>query len=79
MMKPLKKREICCKIRMDKEVHPEDGKEGGGLILEVNEELIILRSPEEIHAEDLKKLADFRIIDDTFARSFSATPIRSAV
>lgn len=34
------------------------------------EELIVLRTPDEIRAEDLKKLASFRIMDDTFARSF---------
>ena len=34
------------------------------------EELIVLRTPDEIRAEDLKKLASFRIMDDTFARPF---------
>lgn len=34
------------------------------------EELIVFRSLDEIRAEDLRKVVNFRIIDDTFARSF---------
>ena len=33
-------------------------------------ELIVLRTPEEVRAEYLRKLAGFRIIDDTFARPY---------
>lgn len=34
-----------------------------------DERIIVVKTPEEIRAEDLKRLKDFRWIDDTFARS----------
>ena len=42
-------------------------KEAGGLA--ETEELILLRTPEEVRAEAEKKIAGFRIIDELFARS----------
>jgi len=60
----LKAKEIYDKIVLEQEMT----RKGGNEMAEQNERIIVVKSPEEIRAEDLVRLQHFRWIDDTFAR-----------